>query len=224
MSPPDPPDDPAAPEPTVRQLLDAKTQAELERWFGLPSFQALADQGQPPPPEEDPELVAKREQRDRAIAAVDPALLEAHRRRVESCDSLIRFQAVIDVRIKLSMTRIDLAHIERKVEVAEPREIDIALEMRDDLSECTPQAILRDLHRPELLFDKVFEVVDVAAEQRLDAVAAVDEVMRTRWQVTPTSTSSGTEGRALLAELRAERLRSIAHFLPHIPNRRVTEP
>ena len=73
---------PAPPEQTVKQLLDASTLAELERWFGLPSFQELADKGEPPP--RDPDLEAAREQRAKAIAAVDPELVEAHRRRVES--------------------------------------------------------------------------------------------------------------------------------------------
>src|SRR5690349_17528662 len=141
MAPPDDTDDaPAAgqPEQTVKELLDAKTLADLERWFGLPSFQELAER---PPAPEDPELVAKREQRDRAIAAVDPALIEAHRRRVEKSDTLITFQAVIDLRIDPSMARVDLAHIERKLEVAEPREVEISPQLRDDLNECTPQAI-----------------------------------------------------------------------------------
>jgi hypothetical protein len=211
----------AAAEPTVKQLLDAKTVAELERWFGLPSFQELAERDEPPPP--DPELEAKLEQRAKAIAAVDPALLEAHRVRTESGEDLIRFQAVIDVKIDPSMTRVDLERIEQRA-IAEPREVEVPFQISDDLAECTPQAILRDLHRPELYFDKVFEVVDMAAEQRFDIVAAVDEAMRTRWKLPPLGGLPAAEARALLAELKQERMRSIAHLLPHLPNRRVTEP
>ncbi len=214
-----------SPEPTVKQLLDAKTIAELERWFGLPSFQELADRGESPPPEEeDPDLVAVREQRAKAIAAVDPELVEAHRRRTESGESLLRFEAVIDLRIDPSVARIDLDHLDRMHTIAEPREVEIPEPLRDDLRECTPQAILRDLHRPELYFDKLFEVVDMAAEQRLDIVAAVDDAMRTSWKLPPFGRSIAAEGRALIAELREERMRDIAHFLPQFPNRRVTEP
>jgi hypothetical protein len=218
--------EPAAPprEPvdqTVKQLLDAKTIAELERWFGLPSFQELAEKGEPP---QDPELEAAREQRAKAIAAVDPEMLEAHRRRTERGDSLIRFQAVIDVRIDPSMALVDLSQIDRMLSIAEPREVEIPEPLRDDLNECTPQAILRDLHRPEMYFDKVFEIVDMAAEQRLDIVAAVDDAMRTSWKLPPFGGSLAAEGRALIAELKEERMRSIAHFLPQFPNRRVTEP
>lgn len=222
--PPDPPDDaPAAPERTVKQLLDAATAAELERWFGLPSFQELAEKGEPPPPA-DPEIEAVREQRAKAIAAVDPALVEAHRHRVESGEGLIRFQAVIDVRVDPTVARIDYDHIDKKHTIAEPREVEIPEPLRDDLAEVTPQAILRDLHRPEMYFDKVFEVVDMAAEQRFDIVAAVDDAMRTSWKLPPFTDSIAAEGRAIAAELREERMRSIAHLLPHIPNRRVTEP
>jgi hypothetical protein len=217
---------PAAPEPadqTVKQLLDAKTRAELERWFGLPSFQELAERGEPQPADLD--LEAARERRAKAIAAVDPELVEAHRRRIAVGDTLIKFQAIIDVRIDPSMTQVDLAQIERQQQaIAEPREVDIPHELRDDLAECAPQAILRDLHRPELYFDKLFEIVDMAAEQRFDIVAAVDDVMRTSWKLPPFGGSLAAEARALVAELKEDRMRSIAHLLPDLPNRRVREP
>jgi hypothetical protein len=217
---------PGAPEPadqTVKQLLDAKTRAELERWFGLPSFQELAERGEPRPADLD--LDAARERRAKAIAAVDPALVEAHRRRIEVGDTLIQFEAVIDVRIDPSVMQIDLAQIERQQQaIAEPREVEIPNELRDDLAECAPQAILRDLHRPELYFDKLFEIVDMAAEQRFDVVAAVDDAMRTSWKLPPFGGSLAAEGRALVAELKEERMRSIAHLLPDLPNRRVREP
>jgi hypothetical protein len=220
--PADPADAPPPIDPTVKQLLDSKTLADLERWFGLPSFQELAER-EPPPPT-DPELEAARAQRAKAIAAVDPALLEAHRQRVESGEDLIKFQAVIDVRVDPSIALLDLEHIERKQLIAEPREVEIAEPLRDDLRECTPQAILRDLHRPEMYFDKLFEVIDIAAAQRLDIVAAVAEAMRTSWKLPPLTGSPAVEGRALIAELKADRMRDIAHFLPHFPNRRVKEP
>jgi len=213
---------PAPPEQTVKQLLDASTLAELERWFGLPSFQELADKGEPPP--RDPDLEAAREQRAKAIAAVDPELVEAHRRRVESGEALIRFQAVIDVRVDPLLTQIDLARIEQKQSIAEPREVEIPDQLRDDLADCTPQAILRDLHRPELYFDKVFEVVDMAAEQRFDIVAAVADAMRTSWKLPPFGRSLAAEARERLAEAKVERMRSVAHLLSSLPNRRVTEP
>lgn len=226
---PDAPDDrdapggAATPDRTVKEMLDASTLADLERWFGLPSFQEVAER-KPAEPELDPEVEAVREQRAKAIAAIDPALVEAHRHRVENGETLLRFKAELEVRIDPAMARLDYDHIEQKQSIAEPREVEIPDQLRDDLSECAPQAILRDLHRPELYFDKQFEIVDAAAEQRLDIVEAVAEAMRTSWRLPPLGESPAIEGRALLAELRADRMRSIAHFLPSLPNRRVTEP
>jgi hypothetical protein len=218
----DAPDRGDVPDRTVKQMLDTSTLADLERWFGLPSFQELAEKKEEPPT--DPELLAAREARAKAIAAVDPAIVESHRRRIETGDTLLQFKARIELRIDPTMARLDYAHIEAKQAIAEPREVEISDRLRDDLTECTPQAILRDLHRSELYFDKIFEVVDMAAEQRLDIVAAVAEAMRTSWRLPPLDGSVAAEGRALLAELRVERMRSIAHVLPSLPNRRVTEP
>lgn len=214
-----------APDQTVKHLLDAATRAELERWFGLPSFQQLADKGEAPPRTEDPGVAATKERRAQAIANVDPAMLEAHRQRVESIETLLKFVQTIDVQIDpATVARIDLKLAERGYAVGEPREVEIPEQLRDDLAECTPQAILRDLHRPELYFNKTFEIVDMAAEQRLDVVAVVAEAMATSWALPPLEKPAAVEARALLAELRGDRFRDIAHFLPNLPNRRVTEP
>ena len=212
----------ASPDQTVKQMLDASTLADLERWFGLPSFQEIAERKEEPPT--DPEIEATRAQRAKAIAAVDPAILERHQHRLERGDTLLQFKATIELRIDPTVAQLDYDHIEQKQSIAEPREVEIPDRLRDDLTECTPQAILRDLHRPELYFDKVFEVVDMAAEQRLDIVAAVDEAMRTSWRLPAFEGPVAAEGRALLAELKQDRMRSIAHILPTLPNRRVTEP
>jgi len=68
----------------VKDLIDEATRAELERWFRLPSFEQLPDQAvKPAPTDKEAERLAIRKRHDDAIAAVDPAMLEAHRRRVE---------------------------------------------------------------------------------------------------------------------------------------------
>lgn len=213
-------------DPKVKDLIDAATRADLERWFGLPSFEQLADQGisPAPPPEDakiDEEMAAVRKRRAEAIAAVDPALLEAHRRRVEPPADLLTFQASIDVRVDPTITRIDLTKIEHGHAIAEPREVEIPEPLRDDLRDCTPQALLRDLHRPELDFEKTFEIVDVSAEQRFDVVAAVAEAMATRWTLPPFGASPFQEARALILELRGDRHRPWTEI--KMPNRQVTE-
>jgi hypothetical protein len=217
------------PEPKVKELLagapleevvDLATKAELERWFGLPSFTELAEKGVELP--EDPEVAAIRERRIKAIAAVDPALLEWMRIRNEvNPESLITFSADIDVRVKLDMTLIDQTMAERGHMIAEPREVEISEALRDDMKDVAPQALLRDLHRPELEFDKTFEIVDVEAERRIDAVAEVAKAMATSWKLPPLEQLPFEQERRRLAEDREIRRRPWRE-LP-MPNRRVSE-
>lgn len=221
-----PADKPLDPEDKkVRELIDAATRAELERWFGLPSFEQLDSQGAPSPAAaEDPDTIAARERRERAIAAVDPAMLEAHRRRTEPRDDVMQFRPRIEVRVDPSVALFDASMVDRQASIAEPREIELPAEMQDDLKACTPQALLRDLHRPELDFDKQFEVVDVIADQRVDVVALVDEVMSARYHVDARRVSPYHEGRALLDEARASRHMSFSReLLATLPNRRISE-
>ena len=206
----------------VKELIDAATRAELERWFGLPSFTQVEEEKAKAPPE-DPDVAAVRERRQKAIEAVDPAMVEAHRRRMESPETLIRFKATIDVRVDPDVSLLDHQMIDRQSSIAEPREVEISEELRDDLRDCTPQALLRDLHRPEFDFDKTFEVIDYGAEGRLDAVAIVNEVMSTTYKVTDAPTNLFREGREILRELRTTRLEPwTPERLSALPNRRVT--
>ncbi|HEY0251644.1 MAG TPA: hypothetical protein VGC41_08960 [Kofleriaceae bacterium] len=94
---------------------------------------------------------------------------------------------------------------ERGHQLAEPREVEISEELRDDLKDCTPQALLRDLHRPKTMFEKSFEVVDFAAEQTLDIVAEVDAAMKMNLKLPPLASSPFEEERLLLAQDRAHR-------------------
>jgi len=207
----------------VKDVLDAVTLAELQKWFTLPTFEQAAEQ-QPPPAEADAELVAIRERRDKALAAVDPALLDRILFRVETNpETLLRFAATIDVRIDPEMAFFDEKMADNVATIAEPREVEISDELKDDLRECTPQALLRDLHRPETDFDKTFEIVDAAAEQRFDIVAEVATAMRTSWKLPPLDESPWVQSRRLLDEVRADRRRPWVDALKKMPNRRVSE-
>jgi hypothetical protein len=189
---------------TVKQLLDAGTRADLERWFGLPSFEQLADQGKViEAAPDDPEMVAAQKRRDDALASVDPVLVDEIHRRAEAPD-LIKPRPAIRVVIDPSIARLDLSMIERQYSHLEPREVEIPPQLEDDLRNCTPQALLRDLHRPETTFDKVFEVVDMSAEQRLDGATAAAEVMAMRHHI-EIGPSPFREAYALLLEVRAQR-------------------
>ena len=209
----------------VKDILDAGQLETLERWFGLPSYDQLAEQGkQAAEPELDPDMLEVRRKRAAAIAAVDPALLARILFWVEeNPETLRRFEATIDVRIREDVGLFDASMVDKGFAIAEPREVEISDELRDDLKECTPQALLRDLHRPETFFDKMFEIVDAAAEQRLDIVAEVAAAMRTRWSLPRLDVAPWNESTALIREARADRYRSWAHVLPNLPNRRVSE-
>jgi hypothetical protein len=210
-------------EKTVKELIDAATRAELERWFGLPSFTQVAEE-KAASPDEDPDVIAVRERRQKAIEAIDPAMLEAHRKRIEPPDWLVKERPTIELKIREDVTLLDHSMIDRGSSIADPREVEISEELRDDLRDCTPQALLRDLHRPELDFDKTFEIIDHAAEGRIDAVSIVNEVMTATYKVTPeVSTSIFHEGREILRELRTLRLAPWSvERLAALPNRRVT--
>jgi hypothetical protein len=204
---------------TVKQMIDAATRAELERWFGLPSFDQLAEQGVVV---EDPEDAEYRERRARAAAAVDPALLEAmHQRNEVRPATLVKFSQIVDVRIRTEMGSFDHAMLERQYSIAEPREVEIPEELRDDMKDVAPQALLRDLHRPELSFDKQFELVDAAAEQKLDIVAEVAAAMATSWKLPRLDVRPFDEVRRELAEDRAIRRRPWTEI--KMRNRRVVE-
>jgi hypothetical protein len=213
--------------------IDAATRAELEKWFGLPSFAQIEEgevrvPGMPPPEAADPEVAAVRERRERAIAAVEPRMLDEIAARATSRATPRRERPAIELRLREHMTIADLEAAQRGGSLAEPREVELPPDMQDDLKECTPQALLRDLHRAELDFEKTFEVVDMAADQRLDIVAMVAEAMRTAWRLTAADiggASPQAEATQLIAELRAERRTPWAALwtAKPLPNRKVTE-
>lgn len=156
-APPKPPPN----EPTVRQLLedpqahsealDPATLAELQRWFGLPSAMDL------PPPEPAPEEVSRREQ---ALAAVEPRFLE-YLQRHEQRLPLMMEPPHLDVHADEALTTVP-ERFAVASKLGEPREVELSYLLYDDLKERVPQALLRDLHRPEQYFGKYYELVQVS--------------------------------------------------------------
>ena len=188
---------------SMADVVDLATQRELQKWFDLPSFEQV---GARQPIAEDPELVEVRERRAKACAAVDPALLELiHVRTEVTPETLLHNTFHIDIHVDPSIVQFDIDAVERQLQHAEPREVEISEELRDDLKECTPQALLRDLHRPELMFEKLFEVIDIAAEQKFDIVAEVDAAMKMNLKLPPLGLSPFEEERRLLVQDRANR-------------------
>jgi hypothetical protein len=106
-------------EKTVKELIDAATRAELERWFGLPSFTQVEEAQKAAAPDEDPDVIAVRERRQKAIDAVDPAMLEAHRKRIEPPEWLLKERPVIELKINPEVTMLDQSMIDRGSSIAD---------------------------------------------------------------------------------------------------------
>jgi hypothetical protein len=223
---PDDNDDSGGEDRKVKDLLDPATEADLARWFSLPSVTQLEDEGKQAAPAGDAEMAEVVARRKKAIEAVDPRLLDEILARTDDRPNPIVFKKTIDVLIDEDFGFFDERMVDRAMTIAEPREVEIPDALIEDLKECTPQALLRDLHRVESFFDKTFEIIDAAAEQRLDIVAEVKAAMRASWKLTgigPGTRTDLDESRALLAGVRADRRRTWTDYLPLLPNRTVHE-
>jgi len=204
--------------------LDPATQADLEKWFGLPSVTELEEQGKQAGPADDAEMREAVARRERAVAAIDPALLDEIRLRTEDIPNPIGTpKRTIDSIIDESIAQFDHVMLAKVASIADPREVEIPDALIEDLRECTPQALLRDLHRPELYYDKTFEIVDAAAEQRIDVVAEVKSAMRTNWKLPAFPKTPLEESREEYARIRSEHRASWLTYLPHLHNRSVQE-
>ncbi len=148
-------------EPTVRELLenpqghndnlDADTLAELQRWFGLPSAMDL------PEPEPTPAHVARR---DEALAAVDPEFL-TYLHRIANRVPLMMEEPHLALRAKEDHATVP-ERFAATANLGEPREVEIPYLLSDDLKECVPQALLRDLHRVEEYYGIYYDIVKVS--------------------------------------------------------------
>jgi len=179
--------------------LDLATQAKLARWFGADETGAFSARGLPDDddgdqddaadgadaPGDDGDDEARRTRRADALAAVDPALVArlAARATVDITTMSRLPPAPLVVR---DLSRVDPALIARTDAIAEPREVEIPEQLRDDLRECTPQALLRDLERPIFEFSIEFEH-GLADEAPLDAGAAARAAMATSSRRAPTA-------------------------------------
>jgi hypothetical protein len=144
-------------EPRVRDLLrtadppalQPTTRAQLEAWFGLPSYQEADEQQRASAPQDDT-ASAVLDRRNAASQRVDPAMLARVTRNSDKAHRL-RVHTVPD-RPWLNEARV-LSFDESAVAAIpgpdEWRELDVSYALRDALKICTPQASLRDLHRPE---------------------------------------------------------------------------
>lgn len=187
----------------VKDLLDPATVADLERWFTLPSYEQLADRGvRPEPPPEDPETARLIKRRAAAIEAADPAFLAAVDARLSSGDDLVEPWPEIATLDARPIAKFDTAMAERRLVIATPREYERSPDVEENLAEATPQALLRDLHRPEDYFQKVYEIYDPEAASRYNVANEVAALMATRWAPT-LEPLAGTQARTAFGEITA---------------------
>ena len=205
--------------------MDPDTRAQLERWFGLPSYEQVAEAGggaPVPAPTEDAELVARREAQARAAAAVDPRLEAKLLGRAAAAERMLRIPPLLPSVVEADLSVLDPVLLAR-ADMAEPREVDLPMQLKEAMSDPTPQALLRDLHRAELEFELRLQVDEAFAEAHapIDARAEVAAAMsRRRVPEMPVPPAARVTAEHL-APMRAARRERWADL--RTPNRRVTE-
>jgi hypothetical protein len=209
------------------QFVDPATAAQLERWFGLPSF-AQVEAGEVELVEsEDPEVVAVRERRKRIAEEINPVLLAEIEHRLTPPDDLIKFSATIEP-LEAKIALFDPSYFESRSSIAEERIYDQPEDIHEAIKENTPQALLRDLHRLEVDFDQPSDgftnMEDEPPPEPLlvDVAAQVERIMTTRFRFVPTAALEVTR---LLDESRNEIQRSWVDIAKNgrLYNRRVSE-
>lgn len=217
--------DPSQP---LDQFVDAATAAQLERWFGLPSF-AQVEAGEvaaPSEPEVD-EFAEVRERRAKLLAEVDQELVARIERRHTPPEDLFKFTPDLEP-IEVTLTRFD-ATAEGKG-IADERWYERADDIIAALEENAPQALLRDLHRVETEFprswnnnDDDWDTEKPPPEPFLaDLVSLVDGLMKVRYKM---ELIAAPDVPRLLDDTRSEIKRSWVDLANSgkLYNRRVTE-
>jgi len=188
----------------VKDILGEASMADLQRWFGLPSYTQLEEEGKADElPADDPYKEA-RERRERALAAIEPWFLGAIEARAEKPWTVLTFKSLIDVKVREDVAMFDASVAVARL-AADPREVERPEDIEESLNECTPQALLRDLHRVESFFEKQYEVYDAEAHQRFNVVDEVAQVMATDLTLPPLDDLPGTNLKALMADVLEER-------------------
>jgi hypothetical protein len=219
--PPDEPPSPAEPssaaEPRARDIASAKTTADLEQkldekldpqtiaqlasWFGLPSFEQLEEErrrAEAPPEEPDERALSMA----KAAAAVDPSMITLLERHVVRGDRMLgdRLPPPMESPVR-DISRFDVSLADQLGQLAEPREVERPMWIEDARKESSPQAILRDLYRPETTFNLGYPLPD--PEPTLAELTGDIRAIATRsYRVRPDLASAAAQMRELMGELR----------------------
>lgn len=188
--------------------IDPAMIERLEAWFAGPATgfpppaaekpkRALPPEG-PQPPEDD-----RQRQRERAIAAVDPRLLERLERQGDRSASMLEPLPPPKLTPDAGIAGFDFS-VWGLQGIGDPREIERPDDIQHAVQERTPQAVLRDLHRPVRWYgDVVLRPVDMGIDRYgVQARAAIaDLVCQRRYRVDP---HREPNGRRILKEEAAE--------------------
>lgn len=209
---PPPPDSPdGGPDSEAGQSdLDPALVARLEAWFGAPTT-AVEPSPPPPRPVGNATSTADEERARRRRAALEAVSrgplerhIEARARRSAAVIEPLPPMTLVPERPpnRFDLSRWRLLHVEAGE--AEPPE-----DVWDALAERTPQALLRDLHRPVFYFDDVeLERTEVIPEGTLNPIPEIQALLtrdyRWRPQDRPMLALAEDELRALRRRLRHE--------------------
>ncbi len=184
--------------------IDPALASRLQAFFGEPQpAPAARPKWVPPPgwelPELSPEEERERERRlQETFAAVQGPLLERIQRRGERSATMVSPPEPPAPVVDPSLVRFDLAGW-RLGFAGEAREVQRADDLADALAESTPQAVLRDLHRPVFRFARRLVPQQLGSPEPPGAAAR--EAMRQDYRVR----LEGLVDRGALAELKAGR-------------------
>jgi hypothetical protein len=162
--------------PAESEELDPATIAQLAAWFGAPAA------GPAPAPPETPAVADAATRRARALEAVDPGFVSALQSRWARGEALLRVTAPMS-RPRRAPSKFDLAvwnlHLGDP-----PREVERPEDIGDTLKDPTPQAVLRDLHRPEQQWPRRFLPRDLGLDVAgLRTRARIDGILSTNYAV-----------------------------------------
>jgi hypothetical protein len=173
---------------------------QLSRWFGLPSFTQLAEDGAPGDGDSGdavadfdgifanipgfyiaPEDIKKtQEARQRALAAVEPAMLDHLERHLGTGDALRIVRPSLEVRV--APERFERRFVTNAA--VDVTEVPPPEWLAEALRQNVPQALLRDLHRP--VYERPIDEGDPFAEPEapFDPLRDVRAVVATRYHFT----------------------------------------
>ena len=172
----------------LERNLDPAVRAELESWFARPSAMVVEEQAEAEQSAAlllgfgdgmDEQLAAEAAERKKRVAAAAAAifpwmydLLERHQR--YDVRPIVPPTPVLDP----SILAVRVPNEEEMATIGEPREYGLDREIEAALADAAPQAVLRDLYRPETEFTIQLTAPDDESEQPTDGhrevLAALD--------------------------------------------------